>query len=79
MYTIDQGMKLHINTARFQKASLTLILAAALGALASPVDHVIHRRFTCADRLDGYCHASNVNSYCENGEFRSKAYETVWF
>ncbi|EJP69126.1 uncharacterized protein BBA_02161 [Beauveria bassiana ARSEF 2860] len=58
------------------KASLTLILAAALGALASPVDHVIHRRFTCADRLDGYCHASNVNSYCENGEFRSKAYET---
>ncbi|KAM3437644.1 hypothetical protein MY4824_003663 [Beauveria thailandica] len=58
------------------KASLTVILAAALGALASPVDHVIHRRFSCEQRVDGYCHASNVDSYCQNGEFRSKAYET---
>ncbi|TQV92803.1 hypothetical protein IF1G_08727 [Cordyceps javanica] len=59
-----------------EKVSFTLVVAAALGAVASPVDHVIHRRFTCDKRLDGYCHASNVNSYCENGEFRSKASET---
>ncbi|KAJ3476344.1 hypothetical protein NLG97_g9161 [Lecanicillium saksenae] len=58
------------------KAVLTLLVATALGAVASPVDHVIHRRFTCANRLQGYCHASNVNSYCQNGEFRSRAYET---
>ncbi|OAA58324.1 hypothetical protein ISF_06863 [Cordyceps fumosorosea ARSEF 2679] len=58
------------------KASLTILLAGVLGALATPVDHVIHRRFSCASRLEGYCHASNVDSYCEGGQFRSKAYET---
>lgn len=58
------------------KFSLSLLVAAALGAVASPVDHIIHRRFSCVQRLDGYCHASNVDSYCSNGQFRSKAQET---
>lgn len=65
-----------LTVALSSKASITLILAAAIGAVASPVDHVIHRRFSCDRRLDGYCHASNVDSYCRGGEFHSKAYET---
>lgn len=66
----------NVLTAVLFKASFTILLAAVLGAVATPVDNVIHRRFTCEKRLEGYCHASNVGSYCENGQFRSKAYET---
>ncbi|KAJ4153543.1 hypothetical protein LMH87_010027 [Akanthomyces muscarius] len=58
------------------KAAITLVLAAVLGAVASPVDHVIHRRFSCAERLNGYCHAPNVDSYCNGRDFHSKASQT---
>lgn len=36
-----------------------------------------NRKYTCAKRVQGYCHASNIRSYCtRNGEFRSNAMDT---
>ncbi|POR39611.1 Uncharacterized protein TPAR_00197, partial [Tolypocladium paradoxum] len=65
-------------------ALLAALLLGAASALPTPEDQAAqadaidyNRRFYCPQRVNAFCHASNVHSGCTyGGEFRSDAMDT---
>ncbi|KAK4194641.1 hypothetical protein QBC40DRAFT_318866 [Triangularia verruculosa] len=62
---------------KFTLTSILIALTATTTTFASPITvdvSVGTPGFTCPNRVDGFCHASNVHSGCtSDGEFYSDA------